>query len=93
MSVGIYVPPIITVAHDFDEGVYVLMATSHHSTEPAGERLFRAEPWPRIRFSHTSEQAAEKDASVLRAYLADCASGKRKDKAPTVSVGRDYWME
>ena len=93
MSVGIYVPPVITVSHDLDEGVYRLYATSYHSTEPAGERLFRAEPWPVIKFEHATEAAAEKDAAVLRAYLADCASGKKKDKAPAVRVSNNYWME
>lgn len=45
------------------------MATSYNRTERAGERLFRAQPWPDIQFSHDTEEAALKDAATLTNYL------------------------
>lgn len=73
-----YTPPTITVESRAD-GFY-LMATSYAQTQPCGERLFRGEPWPVIKFSHATREAAEADAAILRQYLADCASGKRPDR-------------
>lgn len=73
-----YTPPTITVESRPD-GFY-LAATSYNRTQPAGERLFRGEPWPVIHFSHATKEAAEKDATILREYLAACASGKVKDR-------------
>lgn len=91
MSLGPYIPPAIHVEFDLDSESYVLMATNHGRTATAGERLFRGEPWPRIRFAHETQAAAEKDAAVLRAYLAECATGKRKEAV--AAIGTDYWQE
>ncbi len=84
-----YTPPIISVAFDMDEGLHVLMATSHSHTAIAGERIFRAEPHPSIKFRHEREEDANRDAGVLRSYLEECATGKIKEGAP---VGRGWWQ-
>jgi len=86
-----YIPPEITVMLDpLGSGEWRLMATSHLRTEFAGERLLRTEPWPQIKFRHSSHEEGERDAEILRTYLADCASGKRKDRGP---VGRGWWQD
>lgn len=86
-----YQPPIISVELD-EHDHYVLMATSHGYTERAGERLFRAEPHPRIRWRHAVLDEAETDAATLRAYLAECAGAKRQDE-PVAADLRNYWNE
>ncbi len=86
-----YIPPQISVAFDMDTDEFRLMATSYSVTQPVGERIFRAEPWPEVAFVHPTQAEAEHDAQVLREYLEECASGKRKDK-PTVS-GRGWWQD
>lgn len=78
MSIGIYTPPAITVQFDLDSDEFVLMATSHARTQPAGERLFRAQPWPSVSWRHTSQESAEADAATLRAYLANPPKRTRK---------------
>ena len=87
-----YSPPEIGVRFDMDTEEHVLTATSYGRTADAGERILRAEPWPQIKFRHTNEARAESDARELRAYLDECASGKRKDniKAPT---RRGWWQD
>ena len=45
------------------------MATSYRRTVRAGERLFRAQPWPDIQFAHDTEESAIKDAETLTTYL------------------------
>jgi hypothetical protein len=92
MSIGAYIPPAIHVEYELESESWVLMATSHSRTATAGERLFRGYPWPQIAFSHETKQAADKDAAILRAYLADCAGGKRREEA-TVAIGADYWED
>lgn len=89
MSIGAYTPPAIHVEFDLETESYQLMATNHGRTATAGERLFRAPPFPAIAFSHETQAAAEKDAATLRGYLAECASGKRKEAVAT--IGADYW--
>lgn len=91
MSVGAYTPPAIHVEFDLETEAHVLMATNHGRTATAGERLFRGEPWPKVRFSHETEAAALRDAATLRAYLAECASGKRKEAV--AAIGADYWQD
>ncbi len=85
-----YTPPIISVTFDMDYG-FRLMATSHGRAEIAGERIFRAEPWPDIAWSHAVEADAERDAVTLRLYLTDCASGKRREVAATRA--RAWWED
>ena len=92
MSIGTYTPPQISVEFDLESESFVLMATNHGRTATAGERLFRSHPHPAIRFSHETKAAAEKDAAILRAYLQDCASGKRREEA-TVVIWADYWQD
>jgi hypothetical protein len=87
-----YVPPVISVSYDADEGKYVLMATSHARTAPAGVRMFRAEPWPEVQFQHDDEAPALRDAAVLRHYLDECASGKRQDKEDAPRK-RGWWED
>lgn len=89
MSKSEYTPPLISISEDLDSGELTLMATSYGQTMPAGPRLFRGYPHPGVRFTHSEYAAAERDAAALRTYLAECASGKRKDRAP---VGRGWWQ-
>lgn len=83
-----YVPPEISVEFDIDTEEYALMATNHGRSAEVGPRIFRAEPWPAILFRHTSENSANKDATTLRAYLDDCASGRRREEAV---AGKEWW--
>jgi hypothetical protein len=46
-----------------------LTATSFGTTAPAGARLFRAEPWPAIKFQHVNEADARRDAGLLTRYI------------------------
>lgn len=93
MSKPHFTPPTISVISDLDTGSFDLYASSYGQTMPCGPRLFRASPFPAIAFSHTNQEDAEKDAATLRAYLEDCASGRRKDRGNGVAVGKDYWMK
>jgi hypothetical protein len=61
--------PVITVSEDFDTGEFILLSTAYNMTAPAGPRLFRAPPWPEIRFRHDSREQAEKDAAALQQYV------------------------
>lgn len=85
-----YTPPAISVTYDMETDEHVLMATNYGRAATAGERLFRAEPHPRIKFRHATADAAEADAETLRVYLEECATGKRKE-APAHGSMRDYW--
>ncbi len=62
----------MTISIEFsDEGQYDLMVSSPGmSAMPAGARLFRAPPHPQIKFNHDTLPEAERDAALLRAYLA-----------------------
>lgn len=75
---AIYAPPVITVQFDLDSDEFVLMATSHARTQPAGERLFRAQPWPAVSWRHATAEAAERDAEAVRKYLANPPKRTRK---------------
>ena len=81
--------PTISVQFDFDDGAYVLMATSYGRTQPAGPRLFRAAPHPDIAFAHPTEEAAEADAQKLRAYLDSLGQRKGPSKAKLRKLGAD----
>lgn len=72
--------PIISVQPDGD--YFRLMVTSYTSrAEPAGQRLFRAPPFPDIAWLHEDEATAIEHAERLRTYLAGAHSGKaRKSK-------------
>lgn len=59
--------PVITVEGSGDN--WQIMATSYGTTAPAGARLFRAEPWPKIEFKHKTEAGARTDAATLIAYI------------------------
>lgn len=77
----------ITVAFDPADLCFRLYASSHGYTAPAGERLFRAPPHPRIAFTHETREEAERDADKLRAYLAALpAARKTKRKSSAVSA-------
>ena len=64
-------PPTITVAYDFEKDSFQLFATSYFSTTPAGPRLFHKPPFPDIKFSHENQESAERDAKILREYIAN----------------------
>ncbi len=91
MSKHPYTPPLIAVQYDMDADHFILTATSHSRTMPAGPRILRSEPFPALQFQHATEEAANADAKILREYLEECASGKRKDVGPT--SGRRGWWE
>ena len=74
--------PILTVSLDPDRG-YIILATSYGATEPAGPRLFRGEPWPRLLESYDSEAEAEADAAELRKYLEQMGQKVTEKKRPT----------
>jgi hypothetical protein len=59
--------PIISIEGSGDS--WRLMATSYNTTAPAGPRLFRAPPFPKIEFKHTNEADARRDASELVRYI------------------------
>lgn len=85
-----YIPPAISIAYDMETDSHILMATSHARTAIVGPRIFRAEPWPAVKFSHATQADAERDAATLRGYLEECASGKRKE---TKQRQRGYWED
>lgn len=72
--------PTISTSYDFDSDRWVLTATSYGRTEPAGPRLFRAEPYPEIEFSHETESAAKDAAEELTAYLEAVATKRMPSK-------------
>jgi len=86
-----YAPPVISTCLD-DSGEFILLATSHGRTAIAGERILRAEPWPSIRWRTDTQEEAEQEATKLRAYLDECASGKRKDVV-TIARARGWWED
>lgn len=87
--------PHITVQHDGTH--WTLVATSYSQTMPAGERLFKGEPWPDIKFSHSTQARAEADAALLQSYL-DNPPKRGRTKSPeagderTVEVVDAVWM-
>jgi hypothetical protein len=72
--------PRIFVQFDLDTESYDLMCESHNRTMPAGPRLFRAPPHPRVQFHHASLTEAEKDAREMRTYLAGIGNNKSESK-------------
>lgn len=71
---------------EFDGEVYRLMCDDGRMKPmPAGERLFRAPPYPLMSFSHHTMERAEEDAAKLRVYLAALAPRK-----PTKKQQREY---
>ena len=72
----------ISIEHDFDTDSYALLCASHGlSPMPAGPRLFRARPYPPIKFAHSTLSDAEKDAQKLRDYLSSLPAKKESKKA------------
>jgi len=70
----------ITVEYD-GEGSYVLMCDdSRMSPTPAGPRLFKAPPWPKIAFRHDELEPAEDAAAKLRVYLHNLSTRKPTKK-------------
>lgn len=66
---------------EFDDGIYRLMCDDGRMRPmPAGERLFRAPPYPEMKFSHQTIEQAEEDAQKLRSYLAALAPRKPSKK-------------
>lgn len=73
--------PTISIEFDFDTAEHVLMCESHGMRpEPAGLRLFRAQPWPEVKFRHADAAEAERDAEKIRKYLAALPQGKISKK-------------
>lgn len=82
-------PPTITVVSDLDSGVHQLMASSYGMTGAAGPRLFRREPWPRIRFEHEHLNLAQADAETLQKYIDETWTVKKISKAQARKMGAD----
>jgi len=61
--------PIIGVELDIDTEEYTLTVTSYGFTSPAGQRLFKAPPYPDIQFKHSTRDAAQTDAVKLQKYI------------------------
>ncbi len=61
-------PITITVKQD-EEMRFRLYATKIGYTMPAGERLFRARPYPAVKFVHEDYNSAVLDADTLQKYL------------------------
>lgn len=72
--------PTISVIEEEESGNFILLATSYGSTAPAGERLFHAEPWPAIKFSHANQHQAMRDAALLRQYISENWTAKSEKK-------------
>lgn len=73
----------ITTAFDAEALAFRLYVTSYGRTAPAGPRLFRAPPHPRVRWVHDTQEAAEADAATLRTYLAGLEPQRKGKKKPT----------
>lgn len=72
---------MITISTSFDGDRDVFYLVARHpgmSDAPAGPRLFRAPPYPDVKFEHDSPAAARTDAAKLQAYLAAQEPSKRK---------------
>lgn len=62
--------PQVSVALDMDSGQFRLYAQCKHGgTDVAGPRLFRAQPWPEVKWSSATQEAAAVEARKLQAYL------------------------
>ncbi len=92
--------PRITVASTEDD-TFILEATSHSRTAPAGPRLFRANP-PDIKFEFYSRAAAEKDCKILQDYLDGLGKARKtkrgaeeeaKETAPAIDLSDAWWMQ
>jgi hypothetical protein len=75
--------PRIFIQLDTDSGEFDLMCESHGRVAPAGPRLFRAPPHPRIKFHHETMADAEVDAQQMRTYL-----GHITKRSPSKSESR-----
>ena len=70
----------ITIEYDADTDRYHLMVSDGRmSPMPAGPRLFRAPPFPEIKWAHDALEGAKLDASKLQRYVSaqDGKKGKR----------------
>lgn len=80
----------IFVEMDFQTGQHILMVRSKGmSAMPAGPRILRGPPHPAIKWEHDDPEQAEKDAEVLRKYLA-AMDTKGQSKRELREAGRDF---
>ena len=69
----------VTIEYDFETDRYHLMVSDGRMNPmPAGPRLFRAPPFPDIRWSHDALEAAKMDAGKLQKYMS--SEQQRKGK-------------
>ena len=80
--------PVITIQSDLDSGLHTLMAESYGYTAAAGPRLFKREPYPRIRFQHEHLNLAQADMKTLQDYI-DEAWGAKINKSKARKAGED----
>ena len=72
-------PMTITIEYDADTDRYHLMVSDGRmSPMPAGPRLFRAPPFPEIKWAHDALEGAKIDAALLPRYVTINAEKKGK---------------
>lgn len=77
---------MIRIFVEYDDDVYRLMCDDGRMKPmPAGQRLFRAPPYPLMNFTHDTMERAEEDAQKLRNYL----DGLTKKK-PSKKQSREF---
>lgn len=71
----------VFLEYDMEDGEWVIMVRDGAMRAmPAGPRIFRAPPHPRVRFKHETKHAAELDAGLIREYFANLKLGKSPTK-------------
>jgi hypothetical protein len=71
----------ITTEQDFDTGRFILMVTCRAQPPmPAGPRLFRAPPYPEMKWQCETAEEAETYAARMRAYLAALPERKQSKR-------------
>lgn len=80
----------MTITTEPHNNGYALFATGLGGTAIAGPRLFRAPPWPDIRWVCDTREGAEREARKLQDYLdALPARKKGKKKSSAMSAYQD----
>lgn len=65
----------------FDDDLYHIMCESYSRVAEAGPRVLRGPPHPDVAWTHTTQEAADKDVEKLRAYFAGLPKTKAKRKS------------
>jgi hypothetical protein len=74
---------ILSIQYDDDYERYEIVVTAYGNTEPAGPRLYRAPPHPRVQFKHDTMEGAQAALTELNKYFDGLKNPTRKkDKKP-----------